>query len=97
MKTLYVRVADSAHSWIAATAARTGLSMANVVELVIREARDRGWHIQVTPARIEDTERSPADESPVPGPRDQGQAPDPEPEPEPPLGTPGPDPHGDAI
>jgi len=93
VKTLYVRVADSAHSWIAATAARTGLSMANVVELVIREARDRGWHIQVTPARIEDTERSPADESPVPGPRDQGQAP----APDPPLRTPGPDPHGDAI
>src|SRR5216684_4415646 len=76
MKTLYTRISDASHAYITTMAARTGLPMSTVVELMISEARTRGWHIQVTSARIEDTERSPADESPAPGPRDQGQAPD---------------------
>jgi hypothetical protein len=90
VKILYAQVTDSAHAYVAAEAARSGLSMAKVTSMILDEASVRGWHIS-TGWRIKsasgqspDADTSPAARfrPPLLSPRDKGQPPA-----EPPLGT----------
>ena len=79
MQTLYVRVSDTAHAYLAALSAASGLSMAKITDLVISEARVRGWQITTNGARITDTTGSPAvaPSSAPPAGSGPGRAPDP--------------------
>jgi hypothetical protein len=91
VKILYAQVTDSAHAYVAAEAARSGLSMAKVTSMILDEASVRGWHISTgwrikitgSGSQSPDADTSPAARfrPPLPPPRDQGQPPA-----EPPLG-----------
>lgn len=52
MHTIYARVDSSEHAYVQGMAAASGLSMSVVISLLIREARQRGWSIQTTPAQV---------------------------------------------
>lgn len=60
MKVLYVRVSDEAHAYIAAMSAHSGVTMSGVTNLVLDEARRRGWQIDTSYPRITDIVESPA-------------------------------------
>jgi hypothetical protein len=89
-KVLYVRVTHTAHAYVAALSAHTGLSMSVITALIIEEAQRRRWQITANGPRITDTSGSPAADSHGPAPtgpgsRDQGRAVD-----VPPHSAPGP-------
>lgn len=88
LRTLYARVGEDAHAWVASQAASTNLSQSDIVNLIITEAMRLGWEIRRGPAaRVEHPRESPAVVVPAPVPRDQGQVPGRPPQP-------GPGPHG---
>jgi hypothetical protein len=84
VKTFYGRLGDGQHEWVAAEAARTGLSMSQIIDTVIYWAREDGWRVEA--GRIRVISNVPAASPPVTGPRGQGQ----EPASSPPSPVPGP-------
>ncbi len=70
MHTTYVRLSDEAHGYLVRLSGSSGISMTGVIDLVILEARRRGWTVDTSAPRVKDT-----DDSPAPIRRDTGRAP----------------------
>lgn len=74
MPSFYYRLSEEAHAYLAATSAKSGLSMSAVMDAIALEAQRLGWEVETPPARIKDTSDSPAARSPAAlPPRDQAR------------------------
>ena len=45
MHTFYTRISDDNHAFLTEVKAQTGLSMANITNLILTQARTEGWTI----------------------------------------------------
>jgi hypothetical protein len=67
MPTLYTKVSPENMPYLDALATSAGISKAQVVDLIISEARTRGWAITVTQHRITQPRNGPGRSSPPAG------------------------------
>ena len=58
--TTYVRISDEAHDYLVRLSGASGISMTGVIDLVILEARRRGWTVDTSAPRVKDTGDGPA-------------------------------------